>query len=92
MWEEGEDQGCAPASETELWRPSPKVAGGSKADSQAGSLSHEGVLAVKGNLQPLGKVVFILEENRRVRRHNGQTVEPLTTSSQAHHTLYAPTL
>lgn len=49
-----------------LWRPSLKVAGGANGENRSNTLSEAGVLAQQGNLQPLGKVVFILENNHRV--------------------------
>lgn len=58
----------------ELWRPSPKVAGGAAGgESQGSSLCKQGVLAAQGNLQPRGKVVFILEKNHR-EDHMGSLV------------------
>lgn len=58
----------------ELWRPSPKVAGGAAGgESQGSSLCEQGVLAAQGNLQPRGKVVFILEKNHR-EDHMGSLV------------------
>lgn len=50
----------------ELWRPSPKVSGGIRGEGQANNLCERGILAVQGNLQPVGRVVFILENNHRV--------------------------
>lgn len=56
--------------ENALWRPSPKVAAGACAGAGAGgkseSLSEQGALALQGNLQVTGKVVFILEAKHRV--------------------------
>lgn len=49
-----------------LWRPSLKVAGGASGESRPNTLSEAGILAKQGSLQPLGKVVFILENNHRV--------------------------
>lgn len=49
-----------------LWRPSLKVAGGASGERPTNTLSEAGILAKQGNLQPLGKVVFILESNHRV--------------------------
>lgn len=50
----------------ELWRPSPTVArGAAKGETQENSLCEQGILAVQGNLQPMGKVVFILEKNQK---------------------------
>lgn len=49
-----------------LWRPSLKVAGGAGGESRSNTLSDAGTLAKQGSLQPLGKVVFILENNHRV--------------------------
>lgn len=57
------------ASEIELWRPSQKVMGGGNFNGQDDSLCPEGILASQGNLQPAGKVVFILKENHRVNTH-----------------------
>ncbi len=52
-----------------LWRPSPKVTSGAKGDGRLSNLSEAGILAQQGNLQPAGKVVFILENKHRVRTH-----------------------
>lgn len=49
-----------------LWRPSPKVAGGAQGGSRSDNLCEAGVLAAQGNLQPRGKVVFIMESAHRV--------------------------
>lgn len=50
-----------------LWLPSAKVvAGGAKGETRSNSLCEAGILAKQGNLQPLGKVVCILENNHRV--------------------------
>lgn len=50
-----------------LWRPSPKVAAGPHVEGrQADNLSEQGKLAVQGNLQVTGKVVFILKADHRV--------------------------
>lgn len=40
---------------------------GAEVNSEVASLCPEGVLALQGNLQPVGKVVCILEEKTRVR-------------------------
>lgn len=61
-----DEQDVATTSEG-LWLPSQKVAGGAKGETQSNSLCEAGVLAQQGNLQPLGKVVCILEKNQRVR-------------------------
>lgn len=60
---EGHD--AAPEVEA-LWRPSLKVAGGAKGEGRSNTLSEAGILAEQGSLQPLGRVVFILENNHRV--------------------------
>lgn len=49
-----------------LWRPSPKVAGGAQGGNRSDKLCEAGVLAEQGNLQPRGKVVFIMERAHRV--------------------------
>lgn len=49
-----------------LWRPSPKVISGANGEGQAAILCEHGVLAAQGSLQPVGQVVFILENNHRV--------------------------
>lgn len=60
-------QGPDAAPEMEgLWRPSPKVARGAGGESRSSNLCEAGILAEQGNLQPRGKVVFILEMNHRV--------------------------
>lgn len=56
----------ATPEEEGLWRPSLKVASGVSGESRSNTLSEAGILAEQGNLQPLGKVVFILENNHRV--------------------------
>lgn len=61
-WERPDE---APGME-ELWRPSLKVTGGASGGSRSNTLSEAGILAKQGNLQPLGKVVFILEKNHTV--------------------------
>lgn len=62
-WEGADTQ----PEEDELWRPSPKVAAGAEIqERQADNLCEQGKLAVQGNLQVTGKVVFILEANHRV--------------------------
>lgn len=67
VWQSAEESiGLGTAIETELWRPSPKVTSGRMVSKQANSLCPEGVLAAQGNLQPIGKVVRVLEENHRV--------------------------
>lgn len=64
--------------EDELWRPSPKVAAGASAGAAAGgksnNLCEQGVLALQGNLQVTGKVVFILEANHRVSNSSGDAM------------------
>lgn len=59
-----------------LWRPSPKVAGGASGERRSDTLSEAGILAKQGHLQPLGKVVFVLESNHRV---SGRVVSNLNT-------------
>lgn len=49
-----------------LWRPSPKVADGAQGGNRSDNLCEAGVLAAQGNLQPRGKVVFIMESAHRV--------------------------
>lgn len=61
---EGPD--AAPEMERLLWRPSPKVADGAGGENCLKNLCEAGVLAEQGNLQPRGKVVFILEHNPKV--------------------------
>ncbi|CAM9097036.1 unnamed protein product [Ectocarpus fasciculatus] len=56
-----------------LWRPSPKVAGGAQGGSRSDNLCEAGVLAAQGNLQPRGKVVFIMESAHR-EDHMGSLV------------------
>lgn len=57
-----------------LWRPSPKVAAGPHVEGrQADNLSEQGKLAVQGNLQVTGKVVFILKADHR-EDHMGSLV------------------
>lgn len=71
---ENEDAPPTPVAQTHntiseaegLWRPSPRVAGGAKGNSDTNNLCEEGVIAAQGNLQPTGKVVYILEANHRV--------------------------
>ncbi|CBN76656.1 conserved unknown protein [Ectocarpus siliculosus] len=56
-----------------LWRPSPKVAGGAQGGNRSDNLCEAGVLAAQGNLQPRGKVVFIMESAHR-EDHMGSLV------------------
>lgn len=60
-------EATGPSGMEGLWRPSPKVASGAKGDSRSNNLSEAGILAQQGNLQPVGKVVFIVENKHRVR-------------------------
>lgn len=72
-----------PGVERLLWRPSPKVASGAKGESHSSNLSEAGILAQQGNLQPAGKVVFILENKHRVRpmSFNDNLERPTTFST-----------
>lgn len=61
--------------ENGLWRPSAKVAAGAGGEErQADNLCEQGVLAVQGNLQVTGKVVFILKAKHRVSDLSGDVI------------------
>lgn len=50
----------------ELWHPTPKVTTGAIAEAHYTGLCEQGVIAAQHKLQPLGRVVYILEKNHRV--------------------------
>lgn len=62
----GDSSAVSNAVLEELWHPTPKVTTGAIAETRYTGLCEHGVIAAQGKLQPLGRVVYILEKNHRV--------------------------